>query len=39
MLGITVKLTLIAHDHVEVTFEEGGGSWWVCHIGFIRSLA
>jgi hypothetical protein len=26
MLGITVKLALVVHDHVKVTFEEGGGS-------------
>jgi hypothetical protein len=39
VLGIAVKLTLVVHDHVEVTFEEGGRSWWICHIGFARSLA
>jgi hypothetical protein len=27
MLGIAVKLALVVHDHVEVTFEEGGWSW------------
>jgi hypothetical protein len=39
MLGIAVKLALVVHDHVEVTFEEGGGSWWICHMDFTRSLA
>jgi hypothetical protein len=39
VLGITVKLTLIVHDHIEVTFEEGGRSWWVCYVGFTGSLA
>jgi hypothetical protein len=34
MLGIAVKLALVVHDHVEVTFKEGGGSWWICHIDF-----
>jgi hypothetical protein len=33
VLGITVELALVVHDHVEVTFEEGGRSWW---IGFTR---
>jgi Na+/serine symporter len=27
MFGVTVKLALVVHDHVEVSFEEGGGSW------------
>jgi hypothetical protein len=39
VLGITMKLALVIHDHIEVTFEEGGRSWWICHIGFARSLA
>jgi hypothetical protein len=39
VLGVTVKLALVIHDHIEVTFEEGGRSWWICHIGFARSLA
>jgi hypothetical protein len=39
MFGITMKLTLVVHDHVEVTFKEGGRSWWICHVGFTRSLA
>jgi hypothetical protein len=38
MFGITMELTLVAHDHVEVTFEEGGRSWWIHHVGFSRSL-
>jgi hypothetical protein len=37
--GIAVKLALFVHDHVEVTFEESGRSWWIRHIGFARSLA
>jgi hypothetical protein len=39
MFGITVELALVVHDRVEVTFKEGGGSWWICHVGFTRSLA
>jgi hypothetical protein len=39
VLSITVKLALVVHDHVEVTYEEGGRSWWIRHIGFSRSLA
>jgi fumarate reductase subunit C len=39
MIGVAVELTLVVHDHVEVTFEEGRRSWWICHIGFARSLA
>jgi hypothetical protein len=27
VLGVAVELALVVHDHVEVTFEEGGGSW------------
>jgi hypothetical protein len=38
MFGIAVELALVVHDHVEVTFEEGGRSWWICHVGFARSL-
>jgi hypothetical protein len=30
---------LVVHDHIEVTFEEGGRSWWICYIGFAGSLA
>jgi hypothetical protein len=39
MLSVAVELTLVVHDHVEVTFEEGGRPWWICHVGFARSLA
>jgi hypothetical protein len=39
VLSIAVKLALVVHDHVEVTFEEGVRSWWIRHIGFARSLA
>jgi hypothetical protein len=39
MLGITVELALVVHDHIEVTFEEGGRSWWICYVGFAGSLA
>jgi hypothetical protein len=39
VLGITVKLALVVDDHIEITLEEGGRSWWICHIGFARSLA
>jgi hypothetical protein len=39
VFSIAVKLALIIYDHVEVAFKEGGRSWWICHIGFTRSLA
>jgi hypothetical protein len=39
VLGVAVELALAVHDHIEVTFEEGGQSWWICYIGFARSLA
>jgi hypothetical protein len=39
VLSVAVKLALVVHDHVEVTFEEGGRFWWIRHIGFTRSLA
>jgi hypothetical protein len=39
VLGITVELALVVHDHIEVTFEEDGRSWWVCYVGFTGSLA
>jgi hypothetical protein len=39
VLSIAVELALVVPDHVEVTFEEGGWSWWICHVGFTRSLA
>jgi hypothetical protein len=34
-----MELALVVHDHIEVTFEDGGRSWWICYIGFARSLA
>jgi hypothetical protein len=39
VLGITVELALVVHDHIEVTFKEGGRSWHICYIGFAGSLA
>jgi hypothetical protein len=39
MLSVAVELALVVHDHVEVAFEEGGRSWWICHVGFARSFA
>jgi hypothetical protein len=39
VLGVTVELALVVHGHIEVTFEEGGGSLWICYIGFTGSLA
>jgi hypothetical protein len=39
VLGVTVELALVVHDHIEVTFEEGAGSWWIYYIGFAGSLA
>jgi hypothetical protein len=39
MLGIAVELALVVHDHVEITFEEGGRSWWIGRIDLARSLA
>jgi hypothetical protein len=39
MLSIAMELALVVHDHVEIAFEEGGRSWWICHVGFARSLA
>jgi hypothetical protein len=39
VFSVAVKLTLVVHDHVEVAFKESGRSWWVCHVGFARSLA
>jgi hypothetical protein len=38
VLSVAVELALVVHDHIEVTLEEGGMSWWICHIGFSRSL-
>jgi hypothetical protein len=39
LLSVAVELALVVHDHIKVTFEEGGRSWWIRHIGFARSLA
>jgi hypothetical protein len=39
MLGITMELALVVHDHIEVTFKEGGRSWQICCVGFAGSLA
>jgi hypothetical protein len=39
VFSIAVELALVVHDHIEVTFEEGGRSWWIYHIGFARTLA
>jgi hypothetical protein len=39
VLGVMVELALVVHDHIQVTFEEGGRSWWIYYIGFARSLA
>jgi hypothetical protein len=39
MFSITVELTLVVHDHVEIVLKEGGRSWWICYVGFARSLA
>jgi hypothetical protein len=39
MLCVTVELALVVHDHIEVTFKEGGRSGQICYIGFIGSLA
>jgi hypothetical protein len=39
VFGVAVELALVVHDHVEVSFKEGGRSWWICHVGLTRSLA
>jgi hypothetical protein len=39
MLGIKVELALIVHDHIEVTFKEGGRSGWIGRIDLARSQA
>jgi hypothetical protein len=39
VLSVAVKLALVVHDHVEVTFEESGRSWWIRHTSFVGSLA
>jgi hypothetical protein len=38
VLGIVVELALVVHDHIEVTFKEGGRSWRICYVGFAGSL-
>jgi hypothetical protein len=39
VLGVTVEQTLVVHDHVEVTFEESGGSGWIGCLDLAGSLA
>jgi hypothetical protein len=39
VLGIAVELALVVDDHIKVSFEEGGRSWWICYVGFAGSLA
>jgi hypothetical protein len=39
MFSAVVELALVVHDHVEVTFEECGRSWWICHVSFTRPLS
>jgi hypothetical protein len=39
MLGVVMELALVVHDHIEVTFKEGGRSWWICYVSFTGSLA
>jgi hypothetical protein len=39
MLGVVMELALVVHDHIEVTFKEGGRSWRICYISFTGSLA
>jgi hypothetical protein len=39
VLGVAVELALVIHDHIKVSFEEGGRSWWIYYIGFAGSLA
>jgi hypothetical protein len=39
VFSVAVKLALVVHNLVEVTFKEGGRCWWICHVGFARSLA
>jgi hypothetical protein len=34
-----MELALVVHDHIEVTFKEGGRSWRICYVGFTGSLA
>jgi hypothetical protein len=39
VLGVAVKLAQVVHDHVEVTFKEGGGSGWIGRVDLAGSLA
>jgi hypothetical protein len=39
VFSVAVELALVVYDHIEVTLEEGGRSWWIYHIGFARMLA
>jgi hypothetical protein len=39
MLGVAVELALVIHDHVEVTFKEGGRSRWIGRTDLAGSLA
>jgi hypothetical protein len=39
MLGVAMELALVVHDHIEVTFKEGGRSWHIYYVGFTGSLA
>jgi hypothetical protein len=39
MLGVAVELALVVHDHVGVTFKEGGRFGWVGRVDLARSLA
>jgi hypothetical protein len=39
VLGVAVELALVIHDHVKVTFKEGGRSGWIGRIDLARSLA
>jgi hypothetical protein len=39
VFGVAVELALVVHDHVDVTLEEGGRSWWICYVSFAESLA
>jgi hypothetical protein len=38
VFSVTVELALVVYDHIEVIFKEGGGSWWISHIGFAERL-
>jgi hypothetical protein len=38
MLDVMVELALVVHDHVEVTFKEGGRCGWISRIDLTGSL-